>query len=210
VIGRALLLSSALILPWAGPDGAIGPIWREQRYAGRTQYAPVEERGATVIRAVSEGQNSALLTRVAIDPRGTRLRWRWRVLQHPAHADPEVRARDDRAAAVIVIVHRSLFPWRTRALMYHWTPAQPIGRWSHSPYSGQVPTLVVENAPADSLWRAVERDLEADLTRAFGTHQRRIVAVGVICDGDNTGAKAVAEFGALEIVTGDAAGVPPR
>ena len=163
------------------------------------------------LRAEARDGNSALLTPLPIDPRDAVLRWRWRVLRHPLGADPEVRARDDRAAGVLVIVRRSWIPGRTRALLYQWTPARPAGEWSHSPYSGLVPSLVLRDAPADSTWREETRDLAADLRRAFGVAPERIVAIGVICDADNTGDHAVAEFGAIEVLSGgEARAARPR
>jgi hypothetical protein len=127
------------------------------------------------------------------------------VLEHPAGADPDVRARDDRAAGVLVVVRRSVFPWRTRMLLYQWTPARAAGTWSRSPYSGEVRTLVLRDSPADGAWREEVRDLGADLEQAFGVSPERIAGVGVICDTDNTGTSAVAEFGALELLAGEAA-----
>jgi len=195
------LAAASLLLGW-GTSGSGDEPWKERRYRGRTTYARVGDGAEVVLHAETRGQNSALLTRRRIDPRGVVLRWRWRVLAHPAGADPEVRARDDRAAGVLVIVHESWIPGRTRALLYQWTPAHPRGAWSRSPYSGRVATLVLEDAPSDSLWRVEARDLEADLARAFGRVPARIAGLGVISDADNTRGHAAAEFGSLEVLTG--------
>jgi hypothetical protein len=68
-----------------------------------------------------------------------------------------------------------------------------------------VPSVVLRDAPADSLWREETRDLEADLLRAFGVVPEHIAAIGVICDTDNTGGRASAEFGPIEVLTGEEA-----
>lgn len=193
------LLAAALVLLGWGPPGPPGEPWREVRHAGRSRYQVVEGAGGGTLRVRSHDQNSALLRAAEIDPTRMTLRWRWRVLRHPEGADPEIRARDDRAAGVLVIVRRSMLPWRNRALMYQWSPARPMGEWSRSPYSREVRTLVLRSAPADSTWREEERDLGHDLATAFGEAPARIQAIGVICDTDNTGAEAEAEFGPLEI-----------
>ena len=192
------LLPGALLLSWDAADPPGAP-WKEVRYSGRTRYAVVERGGERILRAESRDGNSALLHPLPIDPRGVTLRWRWRVLRHPAGADPEVRGRDDRAAGVLVIVRRGFLRLRTRAVLYQWTPARRAGFASRSPYSGEVRTIVLRDAPADSVWREESRDLAADLAAAFGAAPRRIEAVGVICDTDNTGAVAIAEFGALSL-----------
>ena len=197
----ALRLAASLLLGWS-TGGPAAREWHEQRYRGRTEYRAVGTGDRATLRAEASDRNSALLTPLPIDPRGVVLRWRWRVLEHPAGADPEVRSRDDRAAGVLVIVRRGLLPGRTRALLYQWTPARAAGEWSHSPYSRRVASVVLRDAPADSLWREETRDLEADLVRAFGGLPERIAAIGVICDADNTGRHAAAEFGPIEVLTG--------
>lgn len=199
-----VVVAAALLLGW-GPGGEGAREWREQRYRGRTEYRPIGEGVRATLRAEAHDRNSALLTPLSIDPRDVVLRWRWRVLRHPAGADPGMRSRDDRAAGVLVIVRRSLIPGRTRALLYQWTPARPAGEWSHSPYSRRVPSVVLRDSPADSTWREETRDLEADLLRAFGAVPERIEAIGVICDADNTGDRASAEFGAIQVLTGEEA-----
>jgi hypothetical protein len=199
------VLTAAIVLAW-GPPGDPTEPWREIRYAGRTRYQITSIGQDVVLRADSRDRNSALVQPLDLDPRGFRVRWRWRVLKHPEQADPEVRARDDRAAAVIVIVRKSMLPWRTRALLYQWTPTRTQGEWSASPYSANVRTLVVESAPADTTWRSVERDLVIDLTAAFGVLPASIEAIGVICDTDNTGSDAAAEFGPIVLVPGEPTG----
>ena len=121
-----------IALGWGAP-GALDRAWQEVRYRGRTHYAPVAGESGTVLSASSRDGNSALLRRVMIDPRGIRIAWQWRVLEHPGEADPTVRARDDRAAGVLVIVRRSWIPGRTRALLYQWTPARPARRMEREP-----------------------------------------------------------------------------
>jgi len=201
-LAAAWIPALALVLSW-GPEAMPG--WQERRYRGRTEYTPLIAAGDTTLRAVARGASSALLHPLGCDPHGARLEWRWRVLAHPEGADPGVRARDDRAAGVIVIVRRGWFPWSIRALLYQWTPAAAPGVWSRSPYSGNVRTLVLRSDPADSTWRTEHRDLGADLARAFGETPESIEAIGVICDADNTGATAAAEFGAIRWIEGAAA-----
>lgn len=195
----AAATAGATLLSWGDPGAPRSP-WREVRYSGRSHYAVIAGGKGGILRAESRGQNSALLQPLALDPRGVTLRWRWRVLRHPDGAEPNVRARDDRAAAVLVLVRRSFLPWRTRGLLYQWTPARPEGEWGRSPYASEVRTVALRDDAASPAWREESRDLEADLVRAFGRLPARIEAIGVICDTDNTGASAAAEFGAIEVV----------
>lgn len=197
----AAAAAGATLLAWGEPGEPRSP-WREVRYSDRSHYAVIAEGERVILRAESRDQNSALLRPVALDPRGVTLRWRWRVLVHPEGADPNVRARDDRAAAVLVLVRRSFLPWRTRGLLYQWTPARPQGEWGRSPYASEVRTVTLRDDAAGPAWHEESRDLEADLARAFGRLPAKVEAIGVICDTDDTGTSAAAEFGAIEIVRG--------
>jgi hypothetical protein len=190
-----------LALAWPAPGD---DTWVERRFKSRTVFERRLHGADSTLHAVARDANSGLFRRLDRDPRGVTLRWRWRALAHPAGADPGVRSRDDRAAGVMVLVRRGRMPWSWQALLYQWTPAAPAGTWSRSPYSGSVKTLVITHAPADSVWREVERDLEADLIRAFGELPASIEAIGLICDSDNTGGVSAAEFGRIEWID------PPR
>jgi hypothetical protein len=185
----------ALALSWGSPGTPGG--WQEQRYAGRTVYTPRTSGGDTTMRAIARGTNSALIHAIGLDPRGVTLEWRWRVFAHPKGADPEARSKDDRAAGLLVLVRRGLFPWSWRAPLYQWSESPPAEVWSHSPYSRNVKTLTLRTGPADSTWRTERRDLAADLRQAFGEVPETIEAIGVICDADNTGSLAAAEFGLI-------------
>ena len=196
-----VLVSAWLTLGW-GEGLRIDGEWKEVRYKGRTTYTLVRDSAGVRLRAEARNQNSALFHALPAGAQVHRLRWRWRVLRHPEGADPSVRERDDRAASVFVLVHRSLLPWRTRGLLYQWAPAGHAGRWTVSPYARDIKVLTLEQAPASATWLLEERDLDQDLRTAFGAVPTSIEAIGVLCDSDNTGEDALAEFGELECEVG--------
>ena len=192
-----LLLAGWLTLSW-GSIAGVGDEWKEIRYKGRTSYWVVRDTTGNCLRAEARDQNSALMHVLPIGQRLRRMRWRWRVLRHPDGADPATRRRDDRAAAVLVLVHRNILPWRTRGLLYQWAPAGKPGEWVSSPYARDIRVLTLQRAPAGARWVMEERDLDADFRAAFGRVPVSIEAVGVLCDTDNTGEHAEAEFGEIE------------
>lgn len=198
----SLALATVILLGW-NSTLALDREWKELCYRGHTRYTVQRDSAGTWIHAEAIGQNSALFCSTKPVLRGAKLEWRWRVLRHPAGADTDVRSGDDRAAAVFVLVHRSVLPWRTRGLLYQWVPARDCGRWTQSPYASGIKVITLENAPADSVWRSEQRDLSADLRACFGTVPPNIEAVGILCDADDTGDHAIADFGPLEIVTAD-------
>lgn len=197
----------SLALGWGSLHANHGP-WQEMQYRGRTEYQVMSAGEAVVLHAEARHSNSALFHAW---PRGApieRIRWRWRVLRHPNGADPSRRAADDRAAAVFVMVRRSILPWRTRGLLYQWAPAATRAGWTSSPYASGIRVLTLSTLPSGPDWIEEQRDLRADLLAAFGEVPDRIEAIGVLCDSDNTGDEAIAEFG--EIVLEPSTPTSPR
>lgn len=193
----AVVLAALVPLLW-GPGPEPGREWREISYKGHTEYRVLRDSAGVRLAAESHGRHSALFHAVAPGVRVRTLAWRWRVLRHPAGADPSRRSGDDRAAAVFVLVHRSLLPWRTRGLVYQWSESAPLATWARSPYASEIRVLTLENAPAGDGWRRERRDVAADLREAFGPDAGAIEAIGVLCDTDDTHDRAVAEFGEIE------------
>lgn len=207
-LAAALALATTLHLGY-GDGPRISADWKTVSYRGRTNYTVERDSTRTWLRAEARGQNSALFHPVGVDVGDAVLDWSWRVLRHPTGADTRTRAGDDRAAAVFVLVQRSILPWRTRGLVYQWADAGVCGEWESSPYASGIKVITLQNAPAGGPWRAESRDLGADLRAAFGPGQRTVQAIGVLCDSDDTGSVAASEIGELRLTWADAEPVAP-
>lgn len=110
------------------------------------------------------------------------------------------RAGDDFAARVLVVFEESVVPWRTRALAYVWAAHEPAGAVFPNPYTKSVGMIVVRSGAADSgRWQAETRDPVADYRAYFGEAPRRIEAVAVLVDTDDTGLAAEAWFADLSL-----------
>lgn len=198
------ILAAMLTIGWDTLAEPHSP-WREVSYKGHTAYRVERDSIGLCLHAEANGTNSALFYPVPEGAEISSLTWRWRVLRHPAGADPSKRRLDDRAAAVFVLIHRSILPWRTQGLLYQWAPAGIAGRWTSSPYAAGIRVITLERAPAGEVWREERRDLRADLVAAFGAAPERIEAIGVLCDADNTGGSATAEFGVITCASAEEA-----
>lgn len=191
----ALLLAS--LLAWgAGPEP--GAPWREVRYRGHTSYRVVADSSGVRLLASSRAANSALFHPAPPGEPPGEIAWRWRVLRHPEGADTRRRSGDDRAAAVFVLVRRGWWPGATQGLLYQWSTDGTDETWRRSPYAAGVHVITLRRGPAGHAWYDERRDLAADLRAAFGTAPRRIEAVGVLCDTDDTKSEASAEFAGIE------------
>ena len=194
-----VLLAAELVLDWNLVAQPRGP-WREVCYRGHTAYVAQADSAEMCLHAEARGTNSALFFPIPSNTQLSELRWRWRVLHHPAGANTTLKRFDDRAAAVFVLVHRSILPWRTRGLLYQWANGSECGRWTPSPYAHGIKVITLENAPADRVWRTERRNLREDLRAAFEAVPANIEAIGVLCDADDTGDRAIADFGSLRLL----------
>ncbi|ROR34628.1 DUF3047 domain-containing protein [Inmirania thermothiophila] len=215
---RCLRLTLALLLACAAQASAqvLDPAreglagWEEQRFHGRTRYRIVTLDGEPVLEAHARAGASGLVRPVAVDLAATPLlRWRWRVERLPRGAAEHSRAGDDFAARLYVVFRTGPFPWQRYALDYVWTRATPPGtRWPN-PYTGHTVMWSVAQGEAGlGRWQTHERDVAADLRRAFGREVRRIEAVALMTDADDTGSEALAYYGAIAFLPAAAAAAP--
>jgi len=174
----------------------------EQKHLFRkaTSYEVTNDGGRRVLHAVSQAAHGGMYRRIAlVAPESAQLRWQWKVLQPlDANRRERERAGDDFAARVMVIFEESIAPWRTRALAYVWAAHEPAGATFPNPYTKNVGMIVVRSGGAHAgRWCTESRDPVADYHAFFGEPPRRIEAVAVLVDTDNTGLAAEAWFAGL-------------
>ncbi|MGB5080620.1 MAG: DUF3047 domain-containing protein [Burkholderiales bacterium] len=185
-------------------------------FASKSEYRLVDNGPRVVLEGSADGSASGFYRRIRIDPaRQPVIDWRWRVLQTPAELDPRVPARDDSPARVIVAFHGdvtrldigerftlSLYKALTgekmpyAIIMYSWASDAPVGTVTANDQTRKIQTIVVESGGGHiGEWRELRRNVLEDYRRAFGEEPWDIVAVGVMTDARNTGAKASAQYG---------------
>ena len=159
-----------------------------------------------------------------------RLRWRWRVQQANAAVDLAQKAGDDSPAKVCLSFDWPLqrVPFLERQLLrlarsqtgqdlpaatlcWVWGGAEAVGSVLDNPYSRRVRVIVLRNtAQAGNAWFDEDRDVAADLRRAFGDELGQdqgaaalpaVTAVSALIvsgDADNTGARSLAHVADLQ------------
>jgi hypothetical protein len=201
---------------------AFGPLpqgWEPLVFKGierHTRYWLGNVDGLVVLRARSEAAASGLERRMAVDlSRWPRLQWRWRVNQAVSGENLSSKAGDDYAARVYVnfafqpekagFWERQMHALGTRrygrpppgsAITYIWSAGAPRGTTAPSPYTDKVKMLVLRGR-SDRLgrWFTETRDVAADYRHLFGAPPPPVIGVGLMCDTDNTGSRAAADFG---------------
>ncbi|MEY2882151.1 MAG: hypothetical protein RLZZ15_4531 [Verrucomicrobiota bacterium] len=183
--------------------------WREQSlFSKPTRYDVVTDGGVPVLHAISQSANAGLVREVVrVAPTDARLHWRWKVRSSLAGNTRErERAGDDYAARVFVVFETSLNPLRTRAINYVWAATEKTGAMFASPYTKSVGIVVLRSGDGEAGgWRDESRDVLADYRAFFGEPAKKISAVAVLVDTDNTKREAEAWFADLVLETHAAA-----
>ena len=193
-------------------------VWTFSRFKKSTEYAVVESDGRRVVRAVAEGSASGLVHPLKLDPNlFPLLSWRWRVDELIAAADNTSKHAEDSPVRIVVsfdgaidslpleerffydnfrLVTGQQLPYAT--LMYIWENRAPRDAVIPNPHTSRIKMVVAESGP-DHLgdWHEITRNVVEDFRRAFGEAPGTIIAVAIMTDSDNTGARARAWYGDL-------------
>jgi hypothetical protein len=130
---------------------------------------------------------------VALD-KVTRLKWKWRVLRHPA---VKADSWQDLAASVYVVVRvPSLLPGR--GFKFGWL-SKPGSK--HTKQRGLY-QIALRGDPAGREWRTESVDLCALYRRYYGACEGQFVRyVGVVTDADGSQSLAQADYADFELLT---------
>jgi len=184
-----------------GTEGLTG--WESKVFKGQTDYRVVRDGGRSVIMASSRGTASGMFKKVDLDPaRFRRLSWSWKIAATVKNGDERGKSGDDYAARVYVVFPGRFF-WQTRAINYIWANRLPRGEAIPNAFTSNAMMVAVESGNGKSgQWVSEERDILADYRRLFGSEPRRIGAIAIMTDTDNTAGEATAWYGDL-LLTSD-------
>ena len=116
------------------------------------------------------------------------LNWTWKIDNVLTGVDERTRAGDDYAARVYVVFSGGLAFWRTRAINYVWSINQPVGSSWPSAYADNVHMIAVQSGLKQAgQWVNEQRNIRIDYQHIFGEKTRKIDAVAIMNDTDNSG-----------------------
>lgn len=226
-----LLCAPVLAGPALLSEGAldIAPGWRvvglpEQRQP-LTRYRADAVNGRRALRLDADASYGNLVRTLAPPP-PRQLRWAWRAEQASAAIALHTKAGDDSPARVCVsfdwpnarvpFIERQLLRWaRWRSgqplpgatLCWAWGGSEPVGSLVENPYTRRVRTIVLRNAShSGAAWFDEQRDVEADLRRAFGDELPAgspvpaATALIIAADADNTASRSTAWISGLVVI----------
>lgn len=186
--------------------------WEERSFVGNTDYEVVQLDGVDAVRAAADGTASALYREMEIDlERTPYLVWRWRVGGTYGGIDETEKSGDDYPARIYVVRRGGLAFWRTRALNYVWSSAQPLGsRWPNAYAGDNVQMLAVDAGAARAgEWVSHVRDVRADWRAAFGEDLDTLDGVAIMTDADDAGGSMTAWYAGIRFTAARPDGESP-
>lgn len=172
--------------------------WQAKSFSGATSYNLVEDSNRTVLRAVSSNAASGLVKKIRIDLRKTPyVNWSWKIDNQLEGIDETVKKGDDYPARLYLVKSGGALVWRTKALNYVWSSTQQRGSAWPNAFSPKNSAMLATRGVADTPghWVVEKRNVREDFKKAFGVDIKRIDAVALMTDTDNTGRSARAYYG---------------
>ncbi len=114
------------------------------------------------------------------------LEWEWKVVKLPKGGDVRIKAKDDQAASVCVLVDPGLTGFDS--LCYIWENKGPNGKEITSTKRDASKYIILRTPQTDKLgqWYKEERRIYEDYKRLFGKEPREKAVIGMQIDSDDT------------------------
>jgi hypothetical protein len=152
------------------------------------------------VRAESSGTASGLFLEREINiAEYPVLHWSWKIEEGLDAHDERVKAGDDYAARVYVVVSGGLFFWKTIAINYVWSSNPKSEQSWPNAYAGDNAKMLALRGSDDQqgIWYVETRNLRRDFKELFGKDIDVIDGVAIMSDTDDTGGRVVAEYGEI-------------
>ncbi|KXF80483.1 hypothetical protein ATN88_22330 [Enterovibrio coralii] len=199
VVSVGLIAYPALGDESAALQGTIFPYspldaWKEQTFIGATAYQPTfdKAKGEGRLLTESEGSASALYREVDITLDETPLlSWGWEIKRFPTVESIKTKKNDDYALRVSVTARTGFTMMSSQTIVYVWSPHDNVDASWPSPFSPKKFKLInVSSGDATGEWREVKRNVKQDFQRVFGLDIKKVSAIAIMSDSDNSNSRA--------------------
>ena len=179
--------------------------WTPKSFSGETSYRLIEENGAIILEAVSNGTASGLFYEREIDLAKTPiLFWRWRVPAPVNPPDELSREGDDFAVRIYFVTPGEGWLSLPQSVAYVWASRQPEGSSWPNPYTGNVRMVAVDSGSRHAgEWRIHRRNMREDFKSLFGRDIAEITHIAIMTDTDNSGLSARGWYGNISVEPAD-------
>jgi len=172
--------------------------WISKSFKGYTEYIWTKENGKPFVKATSNNAASGLIYRIIYDPQKyPYITWIWKADKIITSGDATQKSKDDYSAR-IYIAFPSLFFWNSKIINYIWANKLPVNQNIPSAYTSSSIMVSVESGPANTgKWITETRNLYEDYIRFFGKKPRKVAAIAIMTDTDDTGESTSAGYGPI-------------
>jgi len=196
----ALLSVSSQAAPRYSPEALLD--WQVRDFAEPTRYQLEPNAKGTRLQADCQpGQASARYIEQKVDlTRTPILSWSWAVSGVFRGIDETSKEGDDYPVRVYVVKDGGLLPWRTLAVNYVWSSAQPVGTHWPNAYTSNAQMLALRSGePAEAgAMLSEQRNVREDFLTLHGEDLQQIDGIALMTDCDNAGQPITGWYGAIE------------
>ncbi|MCK4501751.1 MAG: DUF3047 domain-containing protein, partial [Desulfuromonadales bacterium] len=131
------------------------------------------------------------------------LNWQWKLEKGHPPLEEKTKNGDDYGARVYIIVKGGLLFWKTKAINYVWSSAEKKGATWPNAFAGKNAILLAVRSPEDKkdTWYREKRNVYEDLKNIFGEEIKKIHAVAIMTDSDNSKGLVRASYGDISFST---------
>lgn len=171
--------------------------WNTKVFKNETKYSVTEYQGAKYIKAVSNNAASGLTKEIAVNLEVTPfLNWSWVIEEILTENDERAKSGDDFAARIYVIAKTGFGIWNTAALNYVWSNKNPAGDFWPNPFTSKAIMYSVEQGKTSlGKLRTYKQNVRDDFKRTFKSDIKKIEAIAIMSDSDNTQKQVSALYG---------------
>ncbi len=190
--------SNAEQLPVSDFSGSRLEGWESKVFMNETSYQLVQLNDKTILKAVSQNSASGLFMKQQVNIRRyPYLNWRWRIEDRLDIDNEKIKAGDDYAARIYIVVDGGLLLWRTKAVNYVWASSASKGDVWQNAYVGKSAMMMALRSRKDktATWYVEKRNVFEDLKRLFGTEIDFIDAVALMTDTDDSHGQVTSYYG---------------
>lgn len=181
--------------------------WNKKSFLNQTTYSSVYDSllQKNVIRAESNGSASGLFYEKKIDLEKTPwLSWSWRTEKFPNVENEKNKLGDDFVARIYIVIKDGWTPLSTKAVSYVWAKDAALDSDWPNPFVGKnAMMLVVQSGEKDKGWMTEKRNLKDDLKRLFGKEFKKIDAIAIMADSDNSESSTISFISDVKLLGED-------
>ena len=178
--------------------------WEEKEFVNKTNYHLVKQGDQTVLHAEAEASASGLFKEVTVDlTTHPYLNWQWKVEKGHQSLLERTKSGDDYAARIYIIVKGGLMVWKTKAINYVWSSTEAKEATWPNAFAGKNAILLAVRSSEDKkdTWFQEKRNVANDLKIIFGKEIKKIHAIAIMTDSDNSKGSVTASYGDISFTS---------